>query len=225
MAAPTNRRVGCTFAERTVRNRVRLSQGRWSMHPVPAACGHAALRPKRSSECLAPGWQTDARCAPLRQRNHRAPPRVGTRSGRPCRPPLQGNRGRVLVSAFSTAGKPSRCRSPPLRPRWVKLQGCLGETEGPGAVGGSGSGHRVLEPAVLVDVVDPAVDEIAVHVLRNGVAHVAPPVLRLPGQREGRIRRRPRPAAAAPPRGWGPGPDSPAAGPPATLHASPAGPC
>ena len=131
MAARAAPPVGCTFAERTVRNRVRLSQGRWSMHPVPAACGHAALRPKRSSKCLAPGWQTDARCAPLRQRNHRAPPRVGTRSGRPCRPPLQGNRGRVLVSAFSTAGKPSRCRSPPPRPHWGRTAGLFGRDRRP----------------------------------------------------------------------------------------------
>ena len=71
-----------------VRNRVRFSQNWRSMHPVTAACGHAALRPTRPAECAAHRGQTDARCAPLRQTEPLDPganrsPVPGGHTGRP----------------------------------------------------------------------------------------------------------------------------------------------
>ena len=58
------------------------------MHPVTAACGHAALRPTRPAECAAHRGQTDARCAPLRQTEPLDPganrsPVPGGHTGRP----------------------------------------------------------------------------------------------------------------------------------------------
>ena len=67
---PLGTGIKSTIAERTrrgarIRSRVRFTQ-RWrSMYPVPAACGHAALRPQRPANCLARrSWRADVGIGP-----------------------------------------------------------------------------------------------------------------------------------------------------------------
>ena len=48
------------------------------MYLVPAACGHAALHPQRSADCLACGsWRADVGIGPY-EGNHRTPAQIRT---------------------------------------------------------------------------------------------------------------------------------------------------
>ena len=69
------------------------------MYLVPAACGHAALRPLRLADCLACGsWRADVGIGPY-EKNHRTPARIGTRFWAADSRPYDGKRQRVHVGA------------------------------------------------------------------------------------------------------------------------------
>ena len=104
---PLGAGIKSTIAERTrrgarIRSRVRFTQ-RWrSMYPVPAACGHAALRPQRPANCLAHGgWRADVGIGPY-EKNHRTSAR-------------NGNWFRAAIQAAPTRGAGIRPDSGPFR--------------------------------------------------------------------------------------------------------------
>ena len=87
-----------------VRNRVRFSQDLRSIHPVPAACGHAALRPQRLADCAAHGKHADAPCAPLWRTEPSNPGTnwklvPGGHTGRPYEEAEGGSVGADFISA------------------------------------------------------------------------------------------------------------------------------
>ena len=116
ISAQPGRRVGCTRVERTDRRGAHgasetgcdFYRAVGQRDSAMAACGHAALRPQRSADCLAHGKQADAPCAPLRRTEPSNPganrnPVPGGHTGRPYE-----RTGGVSVGADFISAQPAR---------------------------------------------------------------------------------------------------------------------